>query len=281
MSMSETPQHYTRRALETVVYHLPRIGIALIAVVPLLWVVSMSLRTPGLPPPRTIEWYADPLAWSNFARIFEIMPLASFLANSLIVVAIAVPSTLITASLAGFAMTQLPARTRNRLVLFSIMLMMVPATALWLTRFVLFATIGLIDSFGALTAPAIMGSSPLFVLLYYWSFRRIPAELFEAARLDGLGPVGLWAQIAMPLAWPATVAVMVLSFIFYWSDFFSPLLYMKSESRYTLPVGLQILQQMDKTNWPLLMAGVVVMTVPTIIGFLLIQRYFWPEGHRL
>ena len=85
----------------------------------------------------------------------------------------------------------------------------------------------------------------------------------------------------MPLAWAATVAVTVLSFILYWSDFFSPLLYLKSEARYTLPVGLQILQQMDKTNWPLLMAGVVVMTAPTIILFLLIQRYFWPEGHRL
>ncbi len=68
-----------------------------------------------------------------------------------------------------------------------------------------------------------------------------------------------------------------MCFILYWSDFFSPLLYLKSEERYTLPVGLQMLQQMDKTNWPLLMAGATLMTVPIVVMFLAVQRYFWPE----
>ena len=84
----------------------------------------------------------------------------------------------------------------------------------------------------------------------------------------------------MPLARPTTIAVAVLAFIFYWSDFVSPLLYLKSESRYTLPVGLQSLQQMDKNNWPLLMAAAATMTAPVVTLFLVVQRYFWPEAWR-
>lgn len=103
----------------------------------------------------------------------------------------------------------------------------------------------------------------------------MPPALIEAARLDGLGPLGVWRRVAMPLARPATVAVSVLTFVQYWSDFISPLLYLKSEARYTLAVGLRVLQQLDSTNWPLLMAGVVIMALPVVLLFALVQRAFW------
>jgi multiple sugar transport system permease protein len=263
--------------LAAIRYHPLRAAVALLFVLPLIWVVSFSLRKPGLPPPRSIEWIPAPTVWGNYARIFDIVPLATFLGNSLLVVAIAVPVTLLTASFAGFAMARSERRSRERMVLICVLLMLVPVTALWLTRFILFANIGLIDTIWALVAPAIMGSSPLFVLLYFWSFRRIPQEQFDAARLDGANFLGLWHHVAMPQARPATVTVTVLAFIFYWSDFFSPLLYLKSEEKYTLPVALQIMQQMDKTNWPLLMAGAAFMTAPVVAMFLLVQRYFWPD----
>ena len=258
-------------------YHPLRTAVALLFVLPLIWVAAFSLRKPGLPPPRSIEWIPDPVVWGNYARIFDIIPLATFLGNSLLVAAIAVPVTLLTASFAGFAMARSERRFRERMVLICILLMLVPVTALWLTRFILFVNIGLIDTIWSLAAPAIMGSSPLFVLLYFWSFRRIPPEQFEAARLDGASFLGLWHHVAMPQAKAATVTVTVLAFIFYWSDFFSPLLYLKSEERYTLPVALQIMQQMDKTNWPLLMAGATFMTAPVVVMFLLVQRHFWPD----
>ena len=99
-----------------------------------------------------------------------------------------------------------------------------------------------------------MGSSPLFVLLFYWTFRRVPSQLFEAARLDGAGILVIWAWIAMPLARPTTITVAVLAFMFYWSDFVSPLLYLKSESRYTLPVGLRVCSRWTRPtgrcSWP-------------------------------
>ena len=133
----------------------------------------------------------------------------------------------------------------------------------------------------ALLAPAVMGSSPLFVLLFYWSCRRLPHDLFEAARLDGGSAWQVWWRVALPIALPTAAAVAMLAFVFYWSDFVSPLLYLKSQSLYTLPVGVQQLQQLDRTNWPLLMSGAVLMTLPPVLIFLVVQRYFLRDAQWL
>ena len=251
-------------------------GLALAALfgAPLIWMVSLSLRTPGLPPARTIEWIPQPISWGNYVRIFEILPLARYTLNSLVVAAMAVPLTLLTASWAGYAMAQLGARWRGRLAAFSIALLLAPIAALWLPRFVLFTWLGLTGSYAALIAPALMGTSPLFVLLFYWAYVRLPQEMFESARLDGAGAWSVWWRVAVPLSGPTVMAVGILSFLVYWSDYINPLLYLKSPSTYTLPVGVQQLQQMDRTNWPLLMAAAVVMTLPCIGLFAVVQRYF-------
>ena len=261
-------------------FHLAACAIAAAFLLPGLWVLAASLRRPGLPPPRGVEWLPSPPAWSNYALIFELIPLGRYLANSLLIVAVAVPLTVVVASWAAFAAAQLPPRVRYALLALAVALRMVPLPALWLPRFLVLSELRLIDTFAALLAPAWMGSSPLFVLIYYWSFRRVPPALIEAARLDGLGPLAIWARVGMPLARPATVAVGVLTFVQYWSDFLSPLLYLKSESRYTLAVGLRVLQQLDATNWPLLMAGVVIMMLPVVLAFALVQRAFW-VGERI
>jgi multiple sugar transport system permease protein len=271
-------RRYPRRSLRRLLRHVASLALAAIFVVPLFWSAAFSLRQTGQAPPLRIEWLPSPVVWANYTTIFRLVPLASYILNSLIVAALAVPITLIVASWAGFAMAQLPAATRRRLTTLAVVLLMVPATSLWLTRFVLFTYLGLVDTVWALVAPALMGSSPFYVLLFYWTFRRLPLELFESARLEGAGPLAIWSQIAMPLARPTIIAVTVLAFSLYWNDFISPLLYLKSESLYTLPIGLSLLAQMDQTNWPLLMAGATVMTTPVILLFLLVQRYFWPEG---
>jgi multiple sugar transport system permease protein len=90
--------------------------------------------------------------------------------------------------------------------------------------------------------------------------------------LDGASLLQAWWQIAIPLARPALIAVGMLSFIYYWNDFINPLLYLRSQTLYTLPVGLLQLQEMDKTNWPLLMSASVIVTVPALIVFSVLQR---------
>jgi multiple sugar transport system permease protein len=267
-----------RRGLRAAAFHAAGASIALAFLLPLVWMLSTSLRQPGLPPPRVIEWLPQPVAWSNYTRIFEILPLGRYFLNSLLVALLAVPSTLMTASWAGLGMSLLGARARRRLLAFTVGLLMTPVTALWLTRYLIFAWAGWIDSYLSLLAPALMGSSPLFILLFYWSFRRLPRELYDSARLDGAGLFTYWRLVALPLARPTALAVGMLTFLMYWSDFISPLLYLKAQSLYTLAVGLQQFQQMDKTHWPYLMAASMVMIAPALVIFSFVQRYFLKDN---
>lgn len=257
--------------------HLASLLVAGLFLLPLVWMVSASLRQTGLPPPRTVEWIPDPVSPGNYGALFDLLPFGRYLLNSLVVVAVAVPLTIVTASMAGFAMAQLERRSRAMLVVLSIALLMVPVTALWLTRFLLFRSVGLVDSLAALIAPALMGTSPLFVLLFYWTFRRVPPELFELARMDGAGPMGIWRRVALPLAVPTSVAVAILAFLVYWGDFISPLLYLRSQDLYTLPLGLRQLQELDRSDWSLLMAGAVVLVAPAVAVFVIVQRAFLGE----
>jgi len=272
------PPDPARRLPAALARHAAALAVAFVFLVPLAWIVAASLRAPGLPPPRTIEWLPNPPTWSNYQAIFQIVPLGRYTLNSLWVASLAVVLTAITASWTGLAMALTSPRWQRRLVVLCVALLLVPAGALWLPRFVLFTWIGLIDSYGALLAPALMGSSPLFVLLFYWTYRRLPAELFESAALDGAGLLTVWWRLALPLSRATLVAVGILTFLMYWSDFINPLLYLKTPDLYTLPIGLQQLKQMDRTQWPLLLAGAVVMTAPTVALFLIVQRFFLGEN---
>ena len=241
---------------------------------PLFWLVSTSLQPTGQPLSRRLDpWPAVP-AWENYAAVFGIVEFARFALNSALVVLVAVPLTVLVSSWAGFAMARLPARPRRALVALSFVVLMTPATAVWLPRFLLFEGVGLLDSRLALVVPAFAGTSPLFALLFLWSCRRIPPDLFEAASLDGAGAFRLWATVAMPLSRPTAVAVATLAFVAYWGNFVDPLLYVQSIEKQTLPYGLQLLFQLDSTNWPILMAAAAMATLPVVVAFLAAQRWF-------
>jgi multiple sugar transport system permease protein len=252
--------------------------VSLLFCLPLYWAFIASLRPIGLPPATTVEWWPTAPAWENYRKIFEVVPLVRYTLNSLIVVCIAVPITLLMASLAGFGLSQIDREsTRNMLIHFNVIALMIPASAVWIFRFQILRWLGQLDSLGALILPAFAASSPLFVLLFYWSFRHIPEEMFEAARMDGAAPWTLWQQMAMPLARPTTTGVVVLAFLLYWSDFISPVLYIYDPQKYTLAIGVQIIKQMNITNIPLLMAAATFMAAPIIILFLFLQRFFLHE----
>lgn len=268
-----------RNKLAAILHHLASLTIVAAFLLPLVWTVAASLRPAGLPPPRGIEWFPASPTLDNYARIFEILPFARYTFNSLFVALTGVLLTLVTASWAGFGMSLLGKRARLRLLILSILLQMIPFTALWLSRFLLFARLGITNSYFSLIAPALMGTSPLFVLLFYWTFRRTDRAIFETAELDGANLFQVWWRIALPLARSALMAVSLLAFLFYWNDFFTPFIYLRSQMLYTLPVGLLQLQQMDRTNWPLLMAAAVVMTVPAVAVFAALQRsVLWWES---
>jgi multiple sugar transport system permease protein len=254
--------------------HLPALLVCAVFLLPLVYLVTGSLRKAGLPPPRSPELVPSPLAWENYDRAFQLVDIPRYALNSLIVAAFAVPLSVLFASWAGFAMARLPARARTIVIALSLLALMVPVTALLVPRFVIFKQLGLIDTYVPLIAPALVGMSPFYVLIFYWAFTRIPEELYEAARLEGLTPLQTWRRVAMPLVRPVTLAVALLAFVFTWSNFLDPLIYLFEQERFTLPLGLKLLAQLDPQNFPLLLAGAVAATAPVVVAFLIAQRFF-------
>jgi multiple sugar transport system permease protein len=253
------------------------IAVAIAFLLPLWFMVSGSLREPGTPPPRTPELVPSPLSTTSYERAFDLVDLARYTVNSLVVATLTVPLAVLVASWAGFAFLLVGGRTRSVLIGLSFAALMIPLTALLVPRFVLFRWLELTDTWVPLVAPALLGLSPFYVLLYYWSFRRLPLELFDAARLEGMQPFSMWRRLAMPLVRPVTVAIGLLAFIATWGNFLDPLIYLFDPDLYTLPLGLRSLEALDRTNYPVLLAGAVVATAPVIVAFAVAQRYFLHE----
>ena len=268
------PGHSKRRRMRLVVLAIVAVAVAILFVLPLLWMATVSLRPIGLPPPRTVEWWPDDPQWDNYVEIFRQVPMARYLLNSIVVVAISVPMTVLTASLGGFGLAQLRDPLRNRLVILTVFLLMIPPSAVWLFRYQMLSWTGLLTTLWSLILPAFAGGGPLLVLLFYWTFRRTPVEMYEAARLEGADAWTAYTRLAMPMARPTIAAGVVLAFVMFWNDFTNPVLYLYRPQTYTLPIGVQILKQLDSTNWPLLMAGATFMTIPIVVLFLVLQPLF-------
>ncbi|HEX7255016.1 MAG TPA: carbohydrate ABC transporter permease [Gaiellaceae bacterium] len=253
------------------------IAVAVAFLLPLWFMVSGSLREPGQPPPRAPEVIPRPLSTTSYERAFDLVDLGRHTVNSLLVAALTVPLAVLVASLAGFALVLVAGRARALLVGLSFAALMIPVTALLVPRFTMFRWLGLTDTWVPLVAPALLGLSPFYVLLFYWSFRRLPPELLEAARLEGMKPFAMWRRVAMPLVRPVTIAIALLAFIASWGNFLEPLIYLFDPDLYTLPLGLRSLETLDRTNYPVLLAGAVAATAPVVLAFAIAQRYFLHE----
>jgi multiple sugar transport system permease protein len=253
------------------------VAVAVLFLLPLWLMVSGSLREPGTPPPRSPELVPRPVSTTSYERAFDLVDLGRHAVNSLVVAALTVPLAVLIASWAGFGLLLVAGRARAVIVGLSFAALMVPATALLVPRFALFRWLGLTDTWAPLVAPALLGLSPFYVLLFYWSFRRLPPELFEAARLEGMKPFAVWRRVAMPLVKPVTIAIGLLAFIATWGNILDPLIYLFDPDLYTLPLGLRSLTALDRTNHPVLLAGAVVATLPVVAAFVIAQRYFLHE----
>lgn len=252
-----------------------RTAIAVLILIFLLPVAVMfagALQAPGQPPADGFDLVPEAPNWDNFQLVTTLVDLMSQMRNTLIVVVVAVPLTVLIASWAGFTIVTGTRRMRLFLIGASAVALMIPVTALWVPRFVLLKWLGLIDTLWALMVPALMATSPFYVLIFALAYSRIPPQLFEAARVEGLTPARTWLTIAWPLARPAAFAVAMLAFVFHWSNFIDALLYLRSGSNYTLALGLRSLQTFEVTLHPLMLAGGAIATIPSLIAFLIGQR---------
>ncbi|HST06361.1 MAG TPA: carbohydrate ABC transporter permease [Chloroflexia bacterium] len=263
-----------RARLRLPLWYVAAFIVSAIFLVPLGSMIVGSLRQPGLPPPRVIEWLPNPISLGNYVRVFQVIDLGRYILNTLVVEGLAVPVTLVVSSWAGFALSQLRNRLSQSIMAVTFLLLFLPETALWVSRFILYRWVGVIDTPFALAAPSIFGTTPIYMLIFYWTFRRVPDEIWEASHLDGAGALRAWWTLGVPAGRAAFAAVGVLTFFYYWREFTEPLLYIQTAQRYTLAVGLAYLEQLDPTNWPILLAGSVIVTAPLIVVFLVAQPFF-------
>ena len=260
--------------------HLPALLVAVLFLLPLWFMISGSLRPVGEVAPTSLELLPQAPTLESYRRLPQFIPLGIYLRNSALVTAIAVPITVLIASWAGFGIRLMRPRGRRIAVVASMVVLMVPVTAVWATRFEVFRLAGVIDTYLPLLAPALAATTPFYVLIYAWTFGGIRDTQLEAARLEGASSWRVWRTLAMPQAKTATLAVAVLAFAFHWANFIDSLLYLQSQQRFTLPIGIRFLQLLNPTDWPLLMAGCVVMTMPAVVVFLFAQRLFLDDPLR-
>ncbi len=232
-----------------------------------------SLRPVGTSPPTTIDLYPAGADLSNYGELAGRSSIRRQTLNSLLVAAISVTAGTLVASWAGFAIARLPRRAAQFLVGLTLVAAMIPVTALFVGRLVLFRLSGLTDTPVPLMAPALIGVSPLLVLLFAWSYFTIPREMFDLAREAGLGPFRTWWHVAMPLRIDVAGVAAAVAFMISWGNLLDPLLYVYDERWFTLPLGIASLAELPPTDQGLMLAAAVIAIAPVLVTAFVAQRF--------
>jgi raffinose/stachyose/melibiose transport system permease protein len=196
------------------------------------------------------------------------------LKNSVIVVALSVSLTLLTASLTAFAVTRLGGWRSNVLFGFFTLGMAVPAQVNGIQQYTMFKSVGLTNSLFGLVIVNMAVTLPVSVFILTGFMKTLPKELFEAGVVDGASPWRLYRSIAVPLSLPSIAAVAIFLFVMHWNDLYYPLLFITDESKWTLPRTLAQLRGEFLTDYPALFAGVVIASAPMVAAYVFLQRWF-------
>lgn len=249
---------------------------SLIFTVPLLWMISTSLKT-EVQTQMVDNWrqvfIPQPVKWSNYAEALQYVNLISCFKNSLHVTILTIIGALISCTLVSYSFARLRWPGRDVLFMIVIATMMLPAQVTMVPVFLIYAKIGWVNTLRPLWFGSFFGSA-FFIFLLRQFFMTIPKEIEEAAKIDGCGYVRTLFQIMLPLIKPALLSVIIFQFMWSWNDFLGPLVYIQSRELMTLTLGLQSFTYLHAGQWHYLMAASVMMTMPVIILFFALQRYF-------
>ena len=247
------------------------VAVAAVFVMPIVLLIAGSLRELGPAPPVPALLPADPTL-ANFGRAFEAVALARQAANSLLLALVVVPISILVAASAGLAIARLPTLPRRLLLGLTLAATMLPLSMLIVGRFSLFRTLGVTDTYLPMVASALIGGSPFNVLLFYVAFRRMPAERFDAARLDGASAARMLVGIGLPGARNVVLAVAVITFAASWGNVLEPMVYLTNEELFTLPLGLRSLATLDLARQPIMLAGAVLSLILPLLFLVVVQR---------
>ncbi|MFZ5852817.1 MAG: carbohydrate ABC transporter permease [Actinomycetota bacterium] len=262
-----------RDVVVTLALHAALVAGLLVMVGPFLWMLLSSFKTEGevrLVPPT---WWPQAPTLQNYRELFARLDFPTYFLNSVLVAALVTAGNLVFCSAMGYALAKL--RFPGRGLLFSVVLgtVMVPGMVTFVPLFVLVSNLGLVNTYAGLVLPFLAGAFGVFFMRQF--MLSIPDELIESARVDGAGELRIFTRIVLPLCGPALATLGILTFLASWNNFLWPLVVATTEDKYTLPVALALYSVgQNQTRYGLLLAGSVVVILPVLLVFTLLQRHF-------
>lgn len=260
--------HFLRLVLS---YALLLFG-SILMLVPFAWMLSTSLKPPGVVFDYPPQWIPNPVEWSNYQDAWTSLPFGRFTFNSFFVSISVTALQLLTSSLAAYAFARLRFPGRDTLFVAYLATLMVPGQVTLIPNFILMRYLGWIDTYQVLIIPQIFSAFGTFLLRQF--FLSLPSEIEDAARIDGASSLDIYARIIIPLSGPALATLGVFTFMGQWNSFLWPFVMTDRPEMKTVTVGLRMFQGQFTTQWNLLMAGTVMSIIPILIVFLFAQRYF-------
>ncbi len=253
------------------------VGLGIAFMVPLVFVLSSSLKDPQLVFSQT-GWIPDPIVWENYPDALAQLPFWTYLRNTMILVVGVEIGRLLSASMTAFAFARLRFRWREPLFLLVLSTMMIPYQVTLIPEFLFFRILGWLNSMKPLIVPSFFGGGAFFIFMLRQFFMSIPLDYDEAALIDGATPIDVFLRIVLPLSKPVLGTVAIFTFMDQWSDLFGPLIYLNTTDKQTLAIGIAMWQKGG--GYPAVhyfthtMAISLLMALPPILVFFVAQRGF-------
>lgn len=250
--------------------------LGLILIIPFIWMISTSLKTPGTEFFYPPQWIPNPLIFENYRIAISRGDFITSYMNSIKVAVFSVIPTIILTSMAAYAFVKLKFKGRNFLFFIIITLIMIPQEVTLIPNLLLMKSLGWLDTHTALIVPTIFGSGAVFSLFVLrQNMLSIPDSLIESGKIDGANHWQIFLKIVMPLSKSGIATVGIFALMNSWNDFIYPLVYLNSQKKYTLPLTIAMFQQAyGMTEWTVWMAAATISMLPVFIAYLFAQKQF-------
>lgn len=261
-----------KRILGSAGYYIVAVLLAVIALVPFVWMISTSLKSRGALMSIPIEWIPAEPTLDAYGEVFSRFPFLKTIGNSLFITCSFTLLTIISASMAAFAFAKIRFRGSRLVLGLYLATMMIPTQVTMIPLFVVMNKLGLIDSYASVILPGIF--KPFAVFMLVQQMRAIPEDFLDAARIDGAGIFQVYRRIALPMCAPTIATLAVTTFMESWNDYLWPLLMLTDRNKMTLPIALSTLNGQYNTEYNVLMAGSLISMIPIVIIYLCAQKQF-------
>lgn len=246
--------------------------IALAIVFPFIWMLFTSFKPEAQIAQYPPKLFPDTWTLENYENVWNRIPFARLLLNSIILAGGVTVISLLLDSMAAYALSRLEFPGRDAIFIVILVALMLPFQVMFIPLFVVVHDLGMLDSYSGLIVPRATNAFGIFMLRQF--FMTLPRELDEAARIDGASEFGIYWRIILPLSGPALATLAIFHFMYNWNDFLWPLLITSSTEMRTLPAGLALFVGQHVVEYGVVMAGAVLTLLPLLIAFLFAQRYF-------